>query len=436
MDPNAKSIFGNYNPIKDTSLPIEERMKYVREGATINGVPVLDIAEKRKQEKREEVARNANLVQYAQNGMSLEEQEAKLMREYAPYMAPSANTKLWSVDGETPIYTPDPQDAPPVRPYTDEQLSQMAVSPSNAFLYAGSAGYNMYGYNPYCSFYQQPYGYNGYSYGYAGSYAMDPMYRQFMSQQEQDRQALYMERINIMSIIIAGAYKGAGRENPPTVEEVKKEMLEPPQKKVIDYYANREEKVTEPTIILKRGGKVISVKEGRTYTLRGKEVMESDKKIYDFKAMVANGCEASVARGAKFAWINQQRQLMRQKYPIDMSIDEFWSHYGTEMYHDYIDGLISSQQRKLLTLYGTDEFTKVLKGFTKRVNPYAYQIMQNAFMNTNNGRVDLNNFGPVNVNDLEVSLPYHLMTNAQKRKAEFLAHITGGKIQVPGQNSP
>ena len=98
MDPNAKSIFGNYNPIKDTSLPIEERMKYVREGATINGVPVLDIAEKRKQEKREEVARNANLVQYAQNGMSLEEQEAKLMREYAPYMAPSANTKLWSVD--------------------------------------------------------------------------------------------------------------------------------------------------------------------------------------------------------------------------------------------------------------------------------------------------------------------------------------------------
>ena len=416
--------FNDYNPITDTSLPMEVRLKYVKEGVK-HVPPKEETPEERAKRNRERMAREADALQMARNGMTLEQQEQKLMREYSKYMARPKPEDVAGFKPEAPITTPEPPDVPPpYRPYTDEQIAQMNQSFNNQVLYGGSYYYNN-GYNPYWNA-----GYNGYAYAYNGAYS-PMMYSQYMNEEQQRIAALREEQLNIMSILISGARTGAtGIMTTP--EEVKKELLTPPQKRLEDEYAKRKVVIHVPGIRLTVGDKVIKEVKAHDVEYSGRDLLLHEQEEQQFRATIATAVEGNVVKAQQLAWVNQQWQKQREKYPLTMKIDEFWDHYGTEMYHDYIDDLVQKQQKKLLGLYDTNEFSKVLKQFMKKTNPYGYSIYQNAMLNTNNGYVNMS--GPVNVNDLEVSLPNHLRNEADRRRTEFFARIMTGRTQGPGQS--
>ena len=415
--------FNDYNPITDTSLPKEVRLKYVKEGVK-HSPPKEETPEERAKRNRERMAREADALQMARNGMTLEQQEQKLMREYSRYMARPTAEDVAGFKPEIPEVRPDPPDAPQYTPYTQEQINQMNQSFSNQVLYGGSYYYNN-GYNPYWNA-----GYNGYAYAYNGAYS-PTMYSQFMNEEQQRITALREEQLNIMSILISGARTGATGVM-TTPEEVKKELLTPPQKRIEDEYAKRKLVIHVPGIRLTVGDKVIKEVEAHDVEYSGRDLMLYEQEEQQFRATIATAVEGNVVKAQQLAWVNQQREAYRKKYPLSMKIDEFWDHYGTEMYHDYIDDLVQKQQKKLMGLYDSNEFSKVLRQFMKKTNPYGYSIYQNAMMNTNNGYINMS--GPVNVNDLEVSLPNHLRNEADKRRSEFFARIMTGRTQGPGQS--
>lgn len=106
----------------------------------------------------------------------------------------------------------------------------------------------------------------------------------------------------------------------------------------------------------------------------------------------------------------------KQNFPDSMSVSEFHAR-GYELILDAINDERRSQEKNLGQLYNRDEYNKLINMHSKS-SKYFNSIMRINEMNSmNNGTID----------DINVTLPNKLATQAMERKSAFMEAILNGR---------
>ncbi|MBP5598338.1 MAG: hypothetical protein J6Y02_23425 [Pseudobutyrivibrio sp.] len=268
---------------------------------------------------------------------------------------------------------------------------------------------------------------------YPGQYSymnQNGFYNQYAQQynewQQQQRQA-YEADLDLASTLLQRAHNYLGG-NQIDKNEAKKILTTPPQQKMIDLaQLTLKDEIYIPTVHLMEGDKVLYTYKAHIVRPSEEQIKAREQSNYNFKqAMIFGQRNYEYYQMLKQQKIYQERMKIRNAYPLDMTIDQFFNQYGTEMYIDVLNYEMERQQRQAMNLYNSDLFSQMTRQYAKRMNPYGYGTYGGfKAAGENGGFIPFQNTG-----DLSVDLPNHLRAEHDRRKAEFFQKIVSGRTRV------
>ena len=307
---------------------------------------------------------------------------------WARYLGPNVNDKVFQVGSPN---VPEPIVNQPIQP---------------AFQ---NTGYNPYAYSA------SPFTYNNGYYGNTYSYGYNPYSLSYNEQLKRQQEAMQAE-IDMWATLSVGVHKFMGQEI--TMEQAREFYTPKPDGGIEDYYKNKTEEVEYPSIILTRGDEVILKTERKKVTLSGEELKQQDFKQFNIARISTTAYKGNMLMDYANYKAATLQEAYRKRYPLDMSLSDFFGPLGNQMYREYLEDEIEKQQRQVNLLYDKSAYAKLIRDHAKATNPYAYNSFAMAI--ANNGRIDQPRF---NLGDMEIDLPNRLQGEAARRRHEFLEKI-------------